>query len=123
MEKNFTVEEFKEKCRTPKFLFTIFRKTNAETGEVEVQYYHDAEGKVRTFTDAEGNVKPIPRVAVKDTANNIVAFCSAAVAERKAKGMSALEGSYFEPRPQADGTTTYQLRRRGTSEEWDLGEE
>lgn len=124
MEKNLTVEEFKEKFHTSKLCFAIFRKTNQETGEVEIQYCHDAEGKVANYTDeASGEVKPLPRIVVRDTAKNIVAFCSAAVCATKMNGGKALEGAYFEPRVQADGSLGYQLRKSGSNSQYDLGEE
>lgn len=121
--KNLTVEEAKLMFHTPKFCFTMFRKTNPSTGVVETQYCKDAEGKVIKYTDADGNEKPLPKVAVRDTAKNIVAFCSAAVAKAKVLGGSALEGAYFQPSINADGETVYQLRKSGTSSEFDLGEE
>lgn len=122
--KNLTVEEAKLMFHTPKFCFTMFRKTNPSTGVVETQYCKDAEGKVIQYADpVSGEMKPLPKVAVRDTAKNIVAFCSAAVAKAKVLGGSALEGAYFQPSINADGETVYQLRKSGTSSEFDLGEE
>ena len=121
--KNLTVEEAKMKFHTPKFCFSIFRKTN-ENGVVETQYCKDANGKTITYVDpTTGEEKPLPKVLVKDSAKNIVAFCSAAVAKTKILGGSALEGAYFQPALNAAGETVYQLRRSGTSSEYDLGEE
>ena len=42
---------------------------------------------------------------------------------KKMNGGKALEGAYFEPRLQADGSVGYQLRKAGVSSEFDLGEE
>ena len=123
-KKNLTVEEVKEKFHTSKLCFAIFRKTNPETNQVEVQYCHNAEGEVAKYVDAAtGKEKPLPRVVIRDTAKNIVAFCSAAVCATKMNGGKALEGAYFEPRLQADGSVGYQLRKAGVSSEFDLGEE
>ena len=124
MEKeNLTVEEFMRVMRTPKLGFAIFRRTNPETGVVETQYCRDAEGNVVTYTDpTTGEVKPLPKVLVKDTAQNIIAFCSAEVGKKKILGGKATEGSYFHASYNPDGTIGYQLRKAGSSE-FSLGEE
>lgn len=119
---NLTVEQFKQLVGTQKLCFSIFRKTNKDTGAVETQYCHDAAGNNVTYKDAEGKEKPLPKVIVRDSANNIVAFCSASVSLKKLTGGKALEGSYFEARPQADGSVSYLLRNQASSE-FDLGEE
>lgn len=120
---NYTIEQFKQKVNTPKFGFTIFAKKNEVTGNVEVQYCKDAEGKVVNYTDpTTGEVKPLPKVMVRDAARNIVAFCSAEVSRTKMTGGKALEGAYFEARPTADGGETYLLRKSSVTK-YDLDEE
>lgn len=119
---NLTVEQFKALKGTRKLIFSIFMKKD-ESGVATAQYSHNEDGTVRTYTDQLGQTKNLPKVCVRDTAGNIVAFCSAAVAEKKLLGGKATEGTYFQPFVAADGNVSYQLRLNNSSEKYSLGEE
>lgn len=96
MVKNLTIEQARMAFGTQKFCFSIF-KTRDASGNVVNVFSHNADGTVATYADpSTGEIKSLPKLAVKDSAGNIVAFCSASVAKKKLEGGKALEGSYFK---------------------------
>lgn len=117
MAQNYTVEQFKQLNGTAKFLFSIFKRRDAQ-GNVTTVLSHNEKGETLTYVEpSTGEVKPLPKMVVKDTANNIIAFCSAAVAKQKLEGGKALENSYFEGYENASGSVSYTLRKVAASDE------